>query len=301
MGIIQNFFSQLLRPFAVSPSAASSKAASKLSSKMSSAVSGAAGKRGARAADSSSSGYADDGDDAFAGAPAPASGPRVPIPFFSSSSEFAVSSLASLCESFFAEICSLRSDGTPPAPAYAAGRALSALDVAAQKSRQHPALEAGFRRVRSDLIYFADYALGRKIPGWRSIAEERLGIVTGEELLCHDIEQAVAEERSEEAEVFRACVGLGFSGAAAVGAERWRRAAGALARLAPAARPDGLEAANPAPPPLRSGPVRRTPWPAVFFFVLAAALAALTVWQIVHAPAAYRGRMAALRAVADSE
>lgn len=209
------------------------------------------------------------------------------------------SGLSPLCESFFAEVCSLRSETPPPAASFAAGRVLSALDVAAQKARRHPGLERAFRGIRSDLVFFADYALSRAVPGWRSIAEEWMGIVTGEELFCNDAEHALEDGRREEAEVFRTCAGLGFSGAAAVGAERWRRTAEALTRLAPAPRPDGLEAANPAPAPGRSGPVRRTPWPAVLLLALAALLAALTAWQIMRAPGEYRGRMAVLRTAVE--
>ncbi len=140
------------------------------------------------------------------------------------------SGLSALCEPFFAELCSLRSEATPSAASIAAGRTLSALEGAAQKSRQNAGLEQAFKRVRSDLIFFADYALSRKIPGWRSLAEKHLGIVTGEELFCHDFERVLEDERADDAEIFRTCIGLGFSGAEAVGAERWRRSVEALAR-----------------------------------------------------------------------
>lgn len=208
--------------------------------------------------------------------------------------------LFSLCEPFFAEVCALRLESSPSSAAAASGRVLAALTSAAQKSRLNPSLEQSFARIRADLVFFADYALSGRIPGWRSLAEEQLGIVTGEELFCRDLESALEDERADEAEVFRVCIGLGFSGAEAVGAERWRRAADTLSRLVPVARPDGVEAANPSPAPSRSGPMRRTPWTAVLFLTLAAALAGLTIWQILRAPVDYRERMARLRSAASA-
>lgn len=210
------------------------------------------------------------------------------------------SSLSSLCESFFAELCSLRLESPPPTASFASERVFSALDVAAQKVRRNPDSEQAFERIRHDLLFFADYSLSRSIPGWRSLAEEQLGIGTGEELFCHDLETVIEDERVEDAKIFRTCVGLGFSGSEAVGDEPWRKLTEALFRLVPAPRPEGLEAANPAPAPSRSGPVRRTPWLAVFFLTLTLALTALTVWQVVQAPAAYRERMTLLKAAASS-
>ncbi len=209
------------------------------------------------------------------------------------------SSLSPVCEPFFTELCLLCSEAPPPAASTAASRALSVLDVAVQKSSQNPGIEQAFKRIRSDLVFFADYMLSRRIPGWRSLAEEQLGIVTGEELFCHDCEEILEDGRADVAEIFRTCVGLGFSGAEAVGAERWRRSVEAVSRLAPSTRPDEMNAANPAPAPSRSGPVRRTPWLAILFLALAAALAVLTVWQILRAPVDYRERMALLRATAS--
>ncbi len=208
--------------------------------------------------------------------------------------------LSFVCEPFFAELCLIRSETPPPAAPVAAARVLAALDAAGEKAGQSREDGEAFRRIRRDLIFFADYALSRPLPGWRSIAEERLGIVTGEELLCHDCEDALEEGRAGEAAVFRICAGLGFSGAEAVGAERWRRTEEALFRLSGVSRPEDAEAANPAPAPSRSGPVRRTPWLILLFAALAAALAGLTVWQIARAPATYRARMGVLREAAAS-
>ncbi len=150
------------------------------------------------------------------------------------------SSLSSSCESFFAELCSLRLESPPPTASFASERVVSALDFAAQKTKHNPDREHAFRCIRHDLIFFADYSLSRTIPGWRSLAEKQLGIGTGEELFCHDLEAVIEDERIEEAKIFRMCVGLGFSGSEAVGEARWRRLMEALFRLVPASRPEGL-------------------------------------------------------------
>lgn len=202
-----------------------------------------------------------------------------------------------LCEPVFACVCKVRSRVDKISSPEAADAVQAALGQAETQAKIHSGVERLFELIRHDLYFFADHVLSGSFADWRSIAAERLGIVAGDEIFCHDLEEMLdePEERRDELFVFRTCIGLGFDGSDAVGATRWRQDIKTLTRALPLHAPDSPATAERLAGGRRQGPARRKWWPIFLFAWLSVMLLALTAWQILRAPALYRQRLSRLQ------
>lgn len=215
-------------------------------------------------------------------------------------SEYDQSPLMELCEPVFSCVCEVRSRSETMQPLEAADAVQAALVQAETQARVRGEIEKLFALIKHDLYFFADHVLAKVFENWRSIAAERLGIVAGDEIFCHDLEEMLDEpdERREELTVLRTCIGLGFDGGDAVGAARWRQDVKALARALPLHSPDSPASAGRMAGGRRQGPSRRKWWPIFVFAWLSLMLLTLAAWQILRAPALYRQRLSRLEAAA---
>lgn len=214
--------------------------------------------------------------------------------------EYNNSPLMELCEPVFTCVCEIRSRSEKITSAEAADAVQAVLGQAETRAKIHSEAERLFELVRHDLYFFADHVLAGSFADWRSITAERLGIVAGDEIFCHDLEEMLdePEERRDELVVFQACIGLGFDGSDAVGATRWRQDIKSLTRALPLHAPDSPATAGHLTGGRRKGPARRKWWPIFLFAWLSIMLLALTAWQLLRAPVLYRQRLSRLQIAA---